>query len=143
MNPAKENNIATSAIELFSSLDQPEHSAERHIADWQGSVTLMLDERGLIHDCSNSSAQLFGYQRGDLVLQHFSMLFPQLSQVVLVVNGNINSRLSFLCHCGHHFMAQGREGRAFLSKLSFVLLEIAGKGVLKLIVWPEGNAAPA
>ncbi len=142
MSPAKEK-IATSATSLFSSLDQSEHSVERHIAKWQEPVTLTLDERGLIHDCSNSGEKLFGYCRDDLVQQHVSRLFPQLSEVVLVENGTINPRLIFLCRCSHQFMAQGKGGRAFLSKLSIVLLEIAGKGFLKLIVWPEGNAAPA
>ncbi len=142
MSPANEK-IGTSKTGLFSSLEQTEQSAERHIAGWQEPATLTLDELGLIHDCSNSGEKLFGYRRGDLVRQHVSRLFPQLSEVVLVENAKINPRLGFLCHCGHHFMAQGREGRAFLSKLSFVLLDIAGKGALKLTVWPDGNAAPA
>jgi hypothetical protein len=142
MGQAKENN-ATSEPGLFSSSEQSERSGERHVAEWHEPATLTLDELGMIHDCSNSGEKLFGYCRSDLVLQHVSRLFPQLSDVVLVENSRINPRLSFLCHCGHLFVAQGREGHTFFSKLSFVLLDIAEKEVLKLIVWPVGHAEPA
>ncbi|MGC2456413.1 MAG: PAS domain-containing protein [Gallionellaceae bacterium] len=141
MSQAKEGN-ATSETGIFSSSEQLERNDQQHVAEWHEPATLTLDELGMIHDCSKSGESLFGYRRSDLMLQHVSWLFPQLSDVVLVENSRINPRLSFLCHCGHHFMAHGREGRTFLSKLSFVLLDIAEKGVLKLIVWPDGNAEP-
>jgi len=41
-------------------------------------VTLALDERGVILDCSKAAERLFGYLRSELMRCHVSQLLPQL-----------------------------------------------------------------
>ena len=125
-----ENNAA---IETDTSWDEP-------LAESHEPATFTLDERGLIRDCSKAGGSLFGYRRSDLIRQHASRLFPQLAEVALVENGRINPRLGFLSHCGHHFMGQDQQGNTFFSKLNFIRLDNADKGILKLMVQPAGNA---
>jgi hypothetical protein len=124
----------------FSRTGPMERTDEQMAAMRHEPATLMLDVHGMIHDCSLSGGSLFGYHRNNLVQQHVSSLFPQLADVVLVENGRINPRLCFLCHCGHLFMTQGREGNKFSSNLSFVLLDAAGKKVLRMIVCPADDS---
>ena len=45
------------------------------------------------------------------------MLLPQLTNVDLVQEGGINSRLAFLCHCAVVFQARCRDGQSFISEL--------------------------
>lgn len=126
MNPA---NDVDAAIEINPS----------SYAEWQEPPVLTLDERGMIRDCSKSGEKLFGYRRHNLVWQHVSMLFPQLSGVALVQEERFNPLLNFLCRCGKLFQTQNRQGETFLSKLSFVSLEYDGRRILRLIVLPSDN----
>lgn len=100
---------------------------------------LALDENGVIQRCSESCEELFGYRSLELVKQHVSRLFPQLSEVKLVLDGQFNPMLDFLCHCGHLFQAQNRQGNTFKSELSFVRIEHGGRRSLRLIVRPLKN----
>ncbi|MGC2048589.1 MAG: PAS domain-containing protein [Gallionella sp.] len=111
-----------------------------HPAEWYEPPALALDERGMIRDCSKSGERLFGYRRHDLVWQHVSMLFPQLSGIVLVQEGRFNPLLNFLCRCGKLFQSRNRQGDAFSCNLSFVRLEHDGIRTLRLIVSPSDNA---
>jgi hypothetical protein len=126
MNPVKESDAA---IEVNSS----------SYDEWQEPPVLTLDERGMIRDCSKSGERLFGYRRHNLVWQHVSMLFPQLSGVALVQKEQFNPLLNFLCRCGKLFQTQDRQGDTFLSKLSFVSLEYDGRHTLRLIVHPSDD----
>jgi PAS domain S-box-containing protein len=111
----------------------------KDLVAWREPAALMLDERGLICDCSDSSEELFGYSRQELIWQHVSKLLPQLSDVELVQDGRLNPRISFLCHCGRLFRAQNRQGNVFSSELKFVSTDHAGKQILRLLVQPYGN----
>jgi PAS domain S-box-containing protein len=134
MNPAKEGSAAI-ADAFFIPMSQ-EQTDER-LARTPEPVTLTLDEGGVILDCSKSCERLFGYFRSDLLRQHISRLFPQFTGVALVQNSQINSRLGFLCHCGHRFQAQGRHGNTIFSELSFVQLDNAESKALRMIVRPD------
>jgi len=135
MSPAMESNTA---IEI----DAASRAAwQERTAKLPEPVTITLDERGTIRDCNPSGENLFGYRRSDLIRQHVSRLFPQLSDVALVENSRINPRLRFLCRCGHHFLGQDQKGNTFFSKLNFVHLDNAEQGILKLLVQPFRNAA--
>lgn len=123
MNPAKESDAA---IEM----DLSSHAA------WQEPPALVLDERGMICDCSKAGEKLFGYSRKDLVWQHVSKLLPELSEILLVKNGQINPQLGFLSHCGHPFRAINRLGNTFLNELHFVLLDYAGRRTIRMIIQP-------
>ena len=99
-------------------------------------VALTLDERGVILDCSKAAERLFGYLRSELMWRHVSQLLPQLIEDVLVQDGRLNPKLSFLCHSGHLFQTHGRQGRAFRSELHFVELNNLSGRILRLIVCP-------
>ena len=113
---------------------------DEHPAEWYEPPTLALDERGMICNCNKSGERLFGYRPHDLVWQHVSMLFPQLTGVAVVQEGRFNPLLYFLCLCGKLFQSQNRQGDTFLSNLSFVRLENDSKPILRLIVSPSDNA---
>ena len=105
-------------------------------AEWDESPALSLDETGVILKCSKSCEKLFGYPSPDLAKRHISYLIPQLSGHKLVVDGRFNPMLDFLCHCGHLFLAQNKQGDTFKGELSFVRIEIEGRRSLRLIVRP-------
>lgn len=102
-------------------------------------VALILDESGMICDCSKAGERLFGYLRTDLVWQHISKLLPQLSGIRLVSNGQINPRLGFLSHCGRLFRAQNQQGDIFYGTLHFVHLVCRGKHIIRLILRPSDS----
>jgi len=79
--------------------------------------TFTLDDMGTIRDCSRACEQIFDYMQEELVGRHISMLLPQLTNVDLVQEGGINSRLAFLCHCAVVFQARCRDGQSFISEL--------------------------
>jgi PAS domain S-box-containing protein len=123
MNPAKESEVA-------GRIDTSSHVV------WQEPPALTLDERGMICDCSNAGEKLFGYSRKNLVWQHVSKLLPELSDISLLENGELNQQLGFLSHCGHHFRAINRMGNTFMNELYFVLLDYAGRRTIRMIVQP-------
>ena len=98
------------------------------------AVALTLDERGMIHDCDDASENMFGYQRTELVWQHISMLVPQLTDIELVQNGQINSQLRFLCRLGGRFHGQKRCGERFAAHLFFFDLGTPSSPRLRLLV---------
>jgi PAS domain S-box-containing protein len=104
----------------------------------QEPAALVLDERGMIRDCSKAGEQLFGYRRSELAWQHISRLIPQLSDIQLVQSGQINPHLEFLCHCGLPFQAQNQHGDIFDSELHFIHLGHGEKKKIRLIITPSG-----
>ena len=82
-----------------------------------GCVIVTLDEQGHITDCSAAIESLFGYPGADLAGRHVSVLFPELEKIELLRNGNVNSRIAFLCHCGKTFGALRRTGEIFDSEI--------------------------
>ena len=104
-------------------------------------AALVLDEHGMIRDCSKAGEQLFGYRHNELVWQHISKLFPQLLDVQLVHNGRFNPRLEFLCHCGLPFRGQNQQGRSFDGELHFIHLNHGERRTIRLIVRPSCDAA--
>jgi PAS domain-containing protein len=101
------------------------------------AVALVLDDRGMIQECSGASEDLFGYRPNELVWQHVSLVLPQLAEVRLVENGQINSRLHFLCSLGGYFRALTRSGEQFASDLFLNDLGKPGAPRLRLIVRRE------
>ena len=114
-------------------------SSKAQPSSWREPVALILDESGMICDCSKTSEELFGYNLRELISLHVSKLLPQLSEIELVQNGQVNPRLVYLCHCGHLFKAQSHHGGSFLSELCLVCLYNAGKRILKLFILPSIN----
>jgi PAS domain S-box-containing protein len=110
-------------------------------ADGRGEpAALMLDEKGIIYDCSKAGENLFGYRRSELVWQPVSRLLPQLAEMKLIHNEQFNSRLGYLCRCGHLFQVHSRHGDVFYSALHFVHLHCNGKRMIRLVLRGSGNA---
>jgi PAS domain-containing protein len=103
------------------------------------AVALVLDDRGMIQECSGASEDLFGYGPSELVWQHVSLVLPQLAEVRLVENGQLNSRLHFLCGLGGYFRALTRSGEQFASDLFLNDLGKPGSPRLRLIVRREAG----
>ncbi|MFN3751663.1 MAG: PAS domain S-box protein [Thiobacillus sp.] len=76
-------------------------------------VVLSLDDQGVIRGCSEACHRVFGYPAAELAGCHISTLLPQLPSDELVRDGRIDSRLAYLCHCGHPFQARHRNGQHF------------------------------
>lgn len=115
-------------------------NSNKHPGGRDEPVALILDERGMICDCSRAGENIFEYRRSDLVWNHISKLFPELSGITLVHNEKFNSRLGFLCRCGHLFQVQNQQGEIFHSALHFVHLECRGKRIIRLILRISDNA---
>ena len=108
--------------------------ADDYLTERYDPPALSLDEHGMIQDCSKTFEKLVGFQRSDLVWNHISRLFPQLVDVELLKGGRVNPLLNYLCHCGHSYQVQNRQGETLLSNLSFVLVEFSGRLSLRMIV---------
>lgn len=130
-----QRSVSSSDAHLFSNSRTTDGRDEYGIEP-QDPPSLALDERGMIQDCSKSFENLFGFQRRDLVWQHVSRLLPQLTGVDLVQAGRLNPLLNYLCHCGHRYDAQDRQGRIVSCILSLVRVEFDGKRSLRLIINP-------
>lgn len=105
-------------------------------AGWREPAALMLDERGMICDCSEAGEELFGYSRPEITWQHVTRLLPELDGIKLVQDGEINPMLVFLSRCGHRFLARTRQGGTLSSELNFFNVGRTGKLMLRLIVRP-------
>jgi len=116
--------------------ERSEHPASAH-----ESAELILDESGMILDCTDAGEDLFECSKNDLVKQHISKLLPQLSKTTLVTNGALNSHLSYICRCGYHFLTQSRRRGTFFTDLNFVILKNGGRNILRLIVRPYEEAS--
>jgi light-regulated signal transduction histidine kinase (bacteriophytochrome) len=126
-------------MDAFSDgISRPGHVThdDGHVEE-HGPVSILLDDLGMIVDCCQGSERLFGFHQSELVSQHISKLFPQLSQFQLLSNGHLNSLLDYLCHCGTFFLTKNRHGRIFNSELHFVeLLDHGPMRIIRLIVSP-------
>jgi PAS domain S-box-containing protein len=113
----------------------------KRAAEWDEPPALVLNEKGEIQDCNASVERLFGYRMNELVWQHISCLFPQLSEVALVQQGGINPTLGFISRCGHVFLGLTKQGKPIQNELSIIRLEHKGSCTLRLILRPSYRAA--
>ena len=132
MNLLIENTL--SAMPPKTLLLMPPKHADATQAARQEPPALSLDERGMIKDCSKSFEKLVGFRRGELVWRHVSMVFPELKDVELFQDGQINPMLSYLSRCGQQYQLQNSLGEAIPERLNFVCIDNAGKRTLRLIV---------
>jgi hypothetical protein len=84
---------------------------------------------------------LFNYRRSEMVWHHVSMVLPQLTDLSLMRNGQVDPRLRFLSHIGRPFAAATRDGRNFACELFFNVLDGSGRGRVSLIVRQVGELA--
>lgn len=84
-----------------------------------GTAMLRLDGRGTILDCSPAAELLLGYRSQELTGRQLSQLVTYLSNMPLVVNGHLDSRLAYLSRCGFAFEVLRRDGRPVQMELYF------------------------
>jgi PAS domain S-box-containing protein len=99
-------------------------------------AAVMMNETGIIQNCSDSFEQMFGYSQSELIAVHISLLFLDFAQVALIHNGTINERLHYISHCGHVFTGWDKQGKAKPTKLSLICLQNHGSFNLRMLVSP-------
>lgn len=97
-------------------------------------AALMLDERGMILDCNKSAERLLGYVQSDLVWRHVSLLVPHFESNAMFLEGQINPRIRYLCHCGHRFSVLDGNGQSFLSEIHLFEPQIPDRCAVRLIL---------
>ncbi len=100
---------------------------------------LLLDENGMISDCSKSVEERFGYQLIDIAWRHVSCIFPQLSESALIQKGKVNSHFEYIAHCGHVFQGVDKLGGTVPTELKFIRREHEGVVTLRLILHPQAR----
>jgi hypothetical protein len=131
---------ATSEFDASSYIKRQTLAAERPSAERHVPPELSLDEHGIIQDCSKSIEMLFGYRQCELLWQHISCLFPQLSGITLIQDGRVNPLLNYMCHCDHAFEALNKQSDFIICNLSFFRMQHEGIPTLRLIVRPVTDA---
>lgn len=125
---------------LPKSSGRPEHhvSASRgeSVDPPQDSVVLMLNNKGMIRECSKTSRQVLGYPSSRLIWHHISMLLPQLENIQLTDGKRINPRLQFLSHIGHRFEVICPDGQHMESEMYINNVETSGNDYLRVILRP-------
>ncbi len=117
------------------------HATDGWMGGWAGSapanedaVALELDDGGVILDCEGASERLLGYRPSELVSQHVSLILPQLAGVELRQQGQLNSRLRFLCSVAGYLRATARNGEKLASDVFINELGTAASPRLRMIV---------
>jgi PAS domain S-box-containing protein len=129
-------------IEIDSpSIAKQQKMTDEHLMERNPPPALSLDERGIIQACNKSVEKLFGYSQCELVWQHISYLFPQLLEVTLIQENQLNPLLKYICHCDHIFEAINKQSDIVICNLNFFRIEHEGVPTLKLIVRPVDNAS--
>lgn len=100
-----------------------------------------VDRNGQICECNVACEALFAYARGELLGQPISLLFPELRDAELWVNGQPNPHLRFLCRLGRHFRAVTGSGADFFSELYLNFLDNPGHPLVSVIVRPVRESA--
>lgn len=113
--------------------------SEQQAAGRREPVVLLLDESGMIRECSNRSERLFGYKLCELTSLHISKLLPQLSGFELIHDGQFSPQFDYLCHCGRLFEVHKFHGGTFHCELCSVSLSQDGKRILSLFVLPSDS----
>ncbi len=99
-------------------------------------LELILNENGMIHECSKTCVKCLGCTSSELQRQHISALLPQLAGIPLMLDGQINPRLRFLSHIGRQFELIGKSGVRLLCEVFFNDVESLGCHYLHLVIRP-------
>jgi len=104
-------------------------------------AAMTLDARGMIRYCNRATESLFKYRHSELTWQHVSLLLPELADLELIRNGELNPRLRFLFYTGKHFHLIAKDGTRFDGDLFINVLDNTGGGRLSLIVRPATSTS--
>jgi len=95
-----------------------------------------LNDDGFIESCSKAATELLGCTANTLVLNHISIILPQLCGVPLVEGGRVNPYLRFLSRVGHSFEVVGLKDIHFFSAVFFNDIEGFGRHCMRIIFRP-------
>lgn len=101
-----------------------------------GMAILILNDNGLIQHCNRRICVLIGRQPSSLIWEHVSAVIPQLGEITLINNEQINPRLRFLARIGHRFELVGQHGIRFKCELFLNYKEYQGRHSLQVIIHP-------
>jgi hypothetical protein len=130
---------ASRVINAYTNSPQSKRTAEYKSEPYM-PIMLTLDKQGTIQECSNSAESLFNYKRRELVWQHVSCLFPQLTDIQFVLHDRLNPFLNYICHCDYIFESLDKHGDIIPCNLNIFLIEHEGTSDLRLIVRPINTA---
>ncbi len=97
-------------------------------------AVLTVLENGMILDCNKVGVELLGGVSNKLTWQPISRLFPQLTDISLLLDKKVNPYLHFLSIAGHRFEAVGLNGVHFACELFFSVVEELGKCCLRITI---------
>lgn len=103
-------------------------------------IVLMIDANGLIRQCNKTAGKFMGCPTSKLVWQHISSLLPQLGNMNLLADGQLNPRLRYLSRIGHHFQLDISDDIPHSACIFVHELESAGRYYLRLIICPDKGA---
>lgn len=87
---------------MLGTLSTPERNLAAEIGN-EGLAILILNDDGLIQHCNQRGGELLGRQPSSLIWEPVSAVLPQLAEMTLISNDQINPRLRFLARIGHRF----------------------------------------
>lgn len=108
-------------------------TAKAFIGD-QDTAVVTLDTSGTILDCDGSVERMFGYTPEALIDRDITSLIPQLKQIGIMREGEVNGLLRYLCHIGAPFEVRHRELGSYESHLLLVDLRNAARRKLRMFV---------
>ncbi len=127
------------AVKKLSNQSKPqvlvEQGSERFLLDSDEAVLTVL-ENGLIINCNKAGADLLGCDTNQLIWKPISSLLPQLADLELAQDKELNPYLHFLSLVGHRFEVIASNGGHFASELSFSEVEALGRRCVRIVMQP-------
>lgn len=143
-DPIENTNTSSKIIPSNNSkiVGEPEHvdAASRLMGSDEAALTVL--ENGLILNCNKVGADLLGYEPSQLIWQPISRLLPQLADMALVQDQEINPYLHFLSLVGHRFEVVAANGAHFASELFFTEVEELRRRCLRIVMQPIRQGQP-
>lgn len=99
-------------------------------------AVITLLQNGMIIACNKSCGDLLGFAPERLVWQPISRLLPQLADVSLMLDNNLNPSLKFLSVAEHHFDVVTNNGVHIVCELFFSIVDELGKCCLQITIQP-------
>ncbi len=101
----------------------------------QEVAAVTLDESGTIVDFDGSVEAIFGYLPETLFGHDVSMLIPKLHDIPPVIDGTVNSMISYLCQIGAPIQVRRQDGSTFDARLLVLDLSNARLTRVRIYVW--------
>lgn len=100
-------------------------------------LVLTLHYSGMISECNKAGGKLLGCRPSELIWQHISKLLPQLKNIALLQDQDLNPYLRFLSRVGYKFEVIDFKGAHLICKVFFCEIGSMGNRLLRVIICPE------